>query len=429
MKPLRIPAARPRVDAALVRCGLIAVLLAGSALRADSQQPLTPMGPVDPKALRQQLQDLCDRERNTDNAELGDLKTHTSTALQNALRSAPEFWSFFFDPSTSYRDRMAAAWNGGGLIPAEQMPLFWQAISEIEKLPTGVHNSPCIVWSAVFVSDMWTHSKDDPAYQREKSEPHSVVGKKIKLPDQMVEYPVIPEDREHAPWVWQMKRALPVLGQQIAAFYEDHPERYPALVEVALQGQPPNWKKASTTSRIFLTRGPRTALWLQMAVRIALEDDDPYVASIAVPNFTARGELAATARIVILENTQREQVARASAYSIADCARRDMSTNSTSPSRSATAILAIGRWAMDRNLDPSVRFHDFVTPLVETVDNPPFPPSHLFPKSDELPELLATFGEWFEKNRASLEKQAAVERPHLESLASELRINQALSPP
>jgi hypothetical protein len=261
------------------------------------------------------------------------------------------------------------------------------------------------------------------AYLREKSEPHSVLGEKIKLPDQMVQYPVIPEERERAPWVWQMQRALPVLGQQIAAFYEDHPERYPALVEVALQGQPPNWKKASTSSQIFLTRGPRTVLWLQMAVRIALEDDDPNVASIAVPNLTARSELADTARIAILENTQREHVAQASAYSIAACARQDTGTHSTSPSRSATAILAIGRWAMDSNLDPLVRFHDFVTPLLETVGNPPFPPSHFFPKSDELPVLLATFGEWFEKNRASLEKQAAVERPQLESLASELRIN------
>jgi hypothetical protein len=120
------------------------------------------MNPVAGKALRQQLQDLCDQERSTDNADLADLKTHTSPALQNALRSAPEFWNFFFDPSTSSRDRMAAAWNGGGLIPPEQMPRFWQAVSEIEKLPTGVHNSPCMVSSAVVVSEMWPHHENDP---------------------------------------------------------------------------------------------------------------------------------------------------------------------------------------------------------------------------------------------------------------------------
>jgi hypothetical protein len=410
-------------NAAPIRCGIVAILLAASFLRAASQQPVILRNPYASNTLQQQLRDLCDLERKTDNAELTDLRTHVSPAVQSALHSAPEFWDFFFDPSTSYRDRMEAAGSGGGMIPAEQMPRFWQAASEIEKLPAGVHDSPCMVWSAVFVPETWIRSKDDSAYQHERSEAHSVLGKEIELPDHVVDYPVTPEERERAPWAWQMQRALPVLAQSIAAFYEDHPEHYPELVSVALQGQPPNWKKASAALRIFLTRGPRNAFWLQMVTRLALEDDDPDVARIAVPSCTARGDLADTARIVILANTRRANVAQASAYSIAYCVGLDRTAHATSFSSSATATLAMARWAMDRNLDPMERFHGFVTPLLETVDNPPFAPSPLFPKDDELRVLLLTFEQWFEKNRALFEKQAEVERPKFELLSSELRIN------
>ena len=389
--------------------------------------------PFIPDAADKEVRGLCSEEAKTELAEQAILKTYTSVALRKALSSEQEFWRFLIDPSTPYLDRMAAANQGGGLIGPPELPLLWKADAEFETLPTGVDSSPCLyVMSANLTADMWFKRKEHPAVQPNKAESKTVLGQRVDLPLKIVDDPITLEERNQSPWLWQMKRALTVLSEKVATYYES-PDRYPLLVEASLRGQPANWREAGSRSRLFLTRGPHSVLWLQMIVRLALEDSD---VNIAV-NSSGRlytctwdsdyhfKKLAHAALVVILQKTQREEVAAQAAGLMEHLAREDYISFSLHlrPIMTSRTILDMGRWALDPSLNSLRRYDDFVTPICKTVDNPPFQPVRINdPKDPELVKSMKAFEEWFTKQRGALKKEAAGERPHLQSLASELSL-------
>ena len=85
------------------------------------------------------------------------------------------------------------------------------------------------------------------------------------------------------------------------------------------------------------------------------------------------------------------------------------------------AILAIGRWAMDRDLPLWDRFASFAEPICRIANDPPFQPGQIRDPNDaEVAKRLLAFEHWFASQRSSLEQQAASEKPHLQSLAEEL---------
>jgi hypothetical protein len=89
--------------------------------------------------------------------------------------------------------------------------------------------------------------------------------------------------------------------------------------------------------------------------------------------------------------------------------------------KTATAILAIGRWATDKSLNPWNRYYSFIQPICRMVDDAPCPPDQLRDPSDpRLDERSKIFETWFEERKPALERQAAAELPHLRSLAKEL---------
>jgi hypothetical protein len=407
-----------------------AAILATTVGLKAAEPPRGPAPVIDLGTVTKELQGLCTEANKTDAAEEATLKTYTSVPLRKALRSGPEMWSFLIDPSTSYLDRIAVANQGGQLMGTAELPQLWKAVAAFEALPIGVTPSPCdFLFSANLSPRTWAERKEGQPVKAIKDESRLILGQKVELPQKNVDYPVTSEERSHAPWPWQMKRALAILTEKVGDYYVN-PERYPLLVGAAWRWHPANWNEASTRSRALLEPGPRNALWIQMIVKLALEDPDPNVASSVSRHLSVWGndtyhfeELVHTAQIVILQKTQSEPVAALTAYWTERLARQKYVTAELRPLRTSTAILAMGRWAMDRDLDPWHRYYSYVNPICKTVDNPPLQPGLINdPKSPDLATALKAFEEWFTKQRNSLEQEAAAERPHLQSLASELSL-------
>jgi hypothetical protein len=406
-----------------------AMLAAALGLNAQQGQNWSPPA-FHPRELTQQLQELCAQEEKTDAAEVAALNTYSSPVLEKALGSGPEFWRFLIDPVTPYMDRMAAAQRGGGMIGPTDLPTLWKAVADFEAHRSGVAGPPCVyLRSDNRRPEDWVHRNQWLMSQAAADRSYTILGQKVDLPDKMTDFPITPAEREKAPWPWQMARALAALETKVEIYYGD-PIRYPLLVDAAWGWQPGNWQGASVRSRALLGREPRNALRLKTIVRLALDDPDPNVNSGVPTDLNVWGtdsyqfeELTHVAQIVILQKTQKEPVAASTAYSIGSLARlRDNSCcPQLKPLRTATAILAMGKWAMDRNLSAWDRYASFVDPIYKAVATPPFQPGTIRdPRSPELAKSLMAFEEWFKSQRSSLEQQAAEERPHLQSLASEL---------
>lgn len=379
----------------------------------------------------QQRFQLCGTSDKTDVAERATLQTYTSPALEKALLSSKTFWDFITDPSTPYMDRMAAANRGGPILSPADLHLLWQAMAEIDGVPSGVNSMPCSAAMAFEVP-------------REQSV-RLILGHEIQLPAKNIDYPVTAEERDHSPWVWQMERALSLLFDKTNLYYGDL-ERYPARVNAAWKwpisvptkyrpGDVVNsldhveWSKLHIRSQALTESAPHSLLQLQTILRLALNNDNNEVAYGAFLNDLWAWwqdnnyhfkELASVAQIAILQKTKWENVAAQTAF-VAVNLGHNPNLPPVKPLETATTVLAIGRWATDTSLNPWNRYYSFVSPICRIVDDPPFHPDQIRdPNDPRIDESLKTFDAWFEKKKPTLEKQAATERPHLQSLAKEL---------
>jgi hypothetical protein len=385
--------------------------------------------PVDQAKLEEDLSSRCAKAEATDAAEPSLVANHQSAALQIALYSEAASWSFLIDPSTSYMDRMAAASQGGSRVSLEELPRLWEAFAELEVLPSGVNPSPCkFLMSANLTPYMWSARKEKPIPGTASAQPEtrSILGLRIRLPDKAVDYPLESEDRNSAPWPWQMRRALVILFDLVGQYYAN-PERYQAMSEVAFRWRPANFYEHQVRT-MALSHGPRNKAWVESMVRLALEDGGG-LGEMAVADLYVYGgdsyhleELVHAAQIVILQQTQKEAVAGRAAFNSAQMATVKPSQPwAWKPLRTATDILAIAAWAMDQKVAAWNRYYLFASPLCQIIDEPPFKPNpSLNPESPEVTEALDKFEAWFSLQRPRLEREAAKESPHLTSLAAEL---------
>jgi hypothetical protein len=396
------------------------------------------------KQIDPQLHQLCTTNSNTDAAEQTTLKTYTSAPLEKALLSSKAFWDFITDPSTPYLDRMAAANRGGTVLSVEDLPKLWQAMVEVQTVPSITTEAPCLY----FQSDNLTPQMWADRYRwggRREATTQVVIGREVQVPKEIIDYPVTAEERDHSPWLWQMKEALPILFTRLNRYYGD-PSRYPMLVKaawnwsIAVPAQPSADEKRTEWCQLHIRRqaltdwAPHDPLFLATIVKLALNNDDHLVAESApVQDLNAWGgdsyhyeELAHAAQIAILQKTKWDDIAALAAFDTTQLARyRPYSdTPHLAPLQTSTAILAIGRWAMDKSLNPWNRYSSFVGPICKMMNNPPFPPDRIRePNDPKLDETLKTFDAWFEKERPALKKAADAELPHLQSLATELKTN------
>jgi len=411
-----------------------------------------------PLMAEKQLGYLCATNEKTEAAERVTLETYSSPALENALLSSKSFWDYITDPATSYLDRMAAAHHGGSRLSPEELPWLWQAMADVRAVPSGVAAPPC---SAVMLAALpLTIDALEPGSNRPRPRTTQVVlGRETPVPTKNIDFPVTVEERDHSPWLWQMDRALSILFTRTNSYYGD-PSRYPARVKAAWNWPIPvltyrpgdvvrnsaggfvhnldpvewklEWSRISIRSQALTEGAPHDPLLLETILKLALNNDNYYVAySARVDDLYAWGqdsyhfeELAHVAQIAILQKTQWDNVAAQTAFVTASLARDNgysASVPHVKPLKTATAVLAIGRWAVDKKLSSWNRYYSFVNPVCRIADDPPFPPDQLRdPKDPQVDEKLKIFEAWFEKKKPALKQQAEAELPRLRSLAKEL---------
>lgn len=412
----------------LTATGLLVVVFSVTVTGAQNASGDAAASPAK-KAVEQQLS-LCAANEKTDAAELTTLETYSSPALEEAMFSSKSFWDFITDPSTLYMDRMAAANRGGSMLSPEELPLLWQAMDEVISVPSGVSVPPC---SAA------------PRLNNSREETSRVVlGREIKLSKDTVGFPVTAEERSHSPWLWQMRKALPILFDKTNLYYGGirYPVRVKAAWELPISAstypavgdlKQGDWNRIDIRSRALTEAAPHDVLLLQTILKLALNNDNYLVAySAHVGYLNAWGqdsyhyeELAHVAQIAVLQQTQWENVAASAAFVMASLAQLKsdpVSIPKLKPLTTATGTLAIGRWAMDNSLNPFNRYYSFVQPICRIVKDAPCPPDQLRdPNDPRLDERLRTFEAWFEMKKPALEQQANAERSHLQSLAKILQ--------
>ncbi len=386
-------------------------------------------------AVTNELQALCNQVGATERAEEGILQSHKSAAVTRALASESNFWRFITDPSTPYRDRMVATRQGGGLVGLERLPELWRAQADLARPSVPRILSPCaFLFSANMTPLNWV-TRHNAFVSPTKPRSNFFMGQKFAQP---IEYPITQADRDNAPWLWQMERMLPVLMNAVETYYAQ-PDRYPAMAGVAWNWQTSDWWEASVREGA-LCRGPRNAAWLENIVRLALEHNPEEAAPGAPPNPTETGaysvtdlyvggndsyhfeELVHAAQIVILQRTNRQDVATQAAFQIAQLAKWKDSLRPDSPLKplqTATAILAIARWALHQKIGARDRYIVYAGAICEIVNDPPYRPNQ-FSEAGQITDALGAFDVWFSKQRQQLERAAAAERSHLNALAAEL---------
>lgn len=410
--------------------GLLVVVFSITAAGAQNASGDVAASPA--KKAEQQLS-RCATDEKTDAAERTMLETYSSPALENVMLSSKSFWDFITDPSTPYMDRMAAANRGGSMLSPEELPLLWKAMAEVSSVDSGISPSPCSA---------------GPGLNKSREEASRVVlGREIKLSKDTLSFPVTAEERNHSPWLWQMQKALSILFDKTNLYYGGI--RYPARVkaawelpisastypdgEIVRDSKQIDWNKIAIRSRALFDAAPHDVLLLQTILKLALNNDNYYVAySARVDDLYAWGqdsyhyeELAHVAQVAVLQQTQWENVAAQTAFVMASLARwkgDPVSSPNLKPLKTATGILAIGRWAMDNSLNPWNRYYSFVQPICRIVNDAPCPLDQLRdPNDPRLDERLRVFEAWFEMKKPALEQQAEAERSHLRSLANVLQ--------
>ncbi|HYL73221.1 MAG TPA: hypothetical protein VEU96_03395 [Bryobacteraceae bacterium] len=380
-----------------------------------------------PTKLEEELSRLCSKATAADEAETSRAIHRQSVALRAALQSESAFWTFLIDPSTPYKERIAAAFQGSSLISAQEIPRLWRAYVEFGALPAGVNPSPCIFRSDASwyppSKEWWLLRNTRPPQGVVAAQPETrtILGFTVNLPTKAADYPLDLEHRNGTPWIWQMQRALDALVKGVRQYYAQ-PDRYPKMAEVALQWQPANFYEQRVRAE-SLIRGPRNLVWIETLTRLALQDgngvDDLYVYGGDSYRFE---KLVHTAQVVILQQTLDKGVAARTTFQVVQMARLKPSWPfEWKPLRTGTSMLAIVKWATNRELDDWTRYYCFAAPICRMLDQPPFEPDErLDPGSLQVQHSLAKFEAWVTREQPRLEQEAAKERKMLTDLAMEL---------
>lgn len=271
-----------------------------------------------------QLEEQCEVKGVTDLAEPVAAEQHRSPQLRSALNSWPALWAALQSPATSYRDRLAMAYQGAAVVEPSGFVQIWKALA---KPPTA-------------------HTKQSPCFRIGSA------GGFLVNADSLPPYPVAAADRERAPLEWQLERALAVLQDGVLEHYRTTGQ-YNRVRVAALAWEPGSYEESSRRAAVIsgAPDGPQRTGDL---VRISITDHYVTIGlsqSLYVPchNKFRDQELAHMGLVLMLEHARTEGAAAAAAYQLAKQAERTVDCPSAKPSprphKTYTALVGLARWA------------------------------------------------------------------------------------
>ena len=257
-----------------------------------------------------------------------------------------------------------------------------------------------------------------------------IAGRTVPLPVEAVDYPVTPQARANAPWLWQMRRAFALLMPEVRKHFAA-PNRYRVMAETAWLW-PPGDSYESRERLQAIRNGPRNRDWVEMSVRLALDSQRTGDADVVHDLYVFGSdeyhlaELVHAAHIVILQRANRWDVALNAAHQVERMATANYASFSKvlKPVRTAIATIEIARWARNTALTERDRY-SFAAKVCRIVDDAPFTPNSAILNSSrnefaaETTAALTAFESWFERARTRLERQAEAERVRWNNVAAE----------
>jgi hypothetical protein len=336
-----------------------------------------------------------------------------SGRIDRALRSPDSVLALVTRPEAFYLERRAAAVQARGLIPMDWAPRLWRLIGELRGFDQSWAMKPHPLSAAPF-----------PWAPRDTAT-RLVLGTPWTPPRAPPDYPLTPDERERAPWPWQVEQALwdllaTILPSTFQPLERDRADAYLAQVMTMPCG-------TSQEAQLFAEAAGASSHYKTPAVMGALR------------NIAVRGALApADVRVSgsFADATRLWDDPRA--WGIGAAGLLDILRRATGPAREsgvywirslregfgptvvrrplpAAVVLAASGLALDpASGDEWKRLYVYGFSVVEALDQRPFEPERgLDPGSPRVAELLAAFGRWFAAHRAGLDSLARAQQPSL----------------
>ena len=339
--------------------------------------------------------------------------------IDQALRSPERLWQFVTLPEPFYVERRAAAVQGRGSIPVEWVPRLWRAIGELrseqQRHRWGLKSHP-------LSAAMNLPSSIEPERQRR------IFGHGWSVPDRPIEYPLTREEREQAPWPWQVQVALGdlysgLIPNTYAPLERDKAEAYLAAVLTmpCTTDEEAQWfVEATQSSSHFKTPAIMAAL-RNIGVNPALPGAAAQVSGMYADATRLwddpRAYWIGYAGILnILRKTPHAVAREGAAYQavhLREAFRDGAELRRPIP---AAVILDMSR----RGLTPDTgsewkRLYTYVFSVVAALDEPPFQADRgMSPESPMVSQRLGEFRQWYEAQRSALEDLARQQQRELD---------------
>jgi hypothetical protein len=354
--------------------------------------------------------------KEPDPSELMALRT---PRIAQALRSADSLWAFVTLPEPFFLDRRAAARQGGKLIPLAWMPKLWRAIGELRR-EEALHN-----WGLDYppVSAI-------ARFNRSPKPPHArtILEHLWTLPDTLTDYPLTPEERERAPWPWQVQQALwdlyaGLIPSTYSPLDRDQAEAYLAAVLTmpCNTDEEAQWiVDASQGSSHF-----KTPAIMAVLRNIAVNPKFPLAATRASGMFADATRLwddpqswwiGYAGTLDILRQAPKAVVDNA-AYWTRDLRLVFRDGSEQKRPLPAEVILQLSRLALDPKTGSDwTRLYVYAFSVLEALDQRPFQADRrMDPQSPQVQERLIEFRDWYKGHTAELEALASEQKAGLET--------------
>jgi hypothetical protein len=366
---------------------------AATTLHGQQFQPLSSR--MNPEHRRERME-LAISSREPDASELMELRT---PPIAQALQSAEALWNFVTLPEPFYRERRAAALQGRKLVPLEWLPKLKRSLGELTR-EQSLHN-----WGMQF------HPLDSRGGARtDTSSPRRILGQVWKPPADRIDFPLKPEEREQAPWPWQVQQALQDLFSGLvpstyAPLQRDKAEAYlsTVLTMPCDSDEEARWLvEAAEASSHFKTPAVMAAL-RNIAVNRRMPDTASYAAQLYADATRLWDDprswpLGYAGLLDILRRTPHTSARHQAAYSVRNLRVGFRGGKEYRRPIPAAVIVEMSHLALDPRAGSDWdRLYIYAFSICEALEDPPFPAARqLDPQSPRVAELLEEFRRWRE---------------------------------